>query len=192
MLKSTQTKERIVQTALTQAVSSGLVGLSFGTLADSAGLSKSGLFAHFASKDDLQKAVLERATELFMQKVVAPAIPEPAGRDRLKALYANYLDWITGDRERPGCPFVTFVQEFDDRSGAVRDLLLEAQVAWRKLLSDTVRQAQQRKQIVRKTPPNQIAFELIGAALSFQTSLKMIGDKRARRRALTAFNHILN
>lgn len=192
MPKKAETKERIVRTALTQAVSTGLVGLSFGRLAESAGLSKSGLFAHFDSKDDLQKTVLEWAIESFMKNVVAPALTQPAGHDRLKAVYTNYLDWIVGDQGRPGCPFVTFVQEFDDRSGEVRDLLLEAQTAWRKLLSDTVRQAQKSKQLTRKATPDQITFELIGAALSFQTSLKLLGDKQARRKALAAFNHIIS
>ena len=160
-------------------------------LAESTGLSKSGLFAHFSSKEDLQKSVLQQAIEEFMQKVVEPGLRQAAGRKRLKTLYTSYLDWIIGDPLRPGCPFVIFIQEFDDKSGEIRDLLVEAQTAWRELLSESIRKAQKDKQVARTGPAAQIAFELIGAALSFQTSLKLLNDQRAHRRALKAFEHIL-
>ena len=192
MGKGSLTKIHVVETALNEAVSSGLGGLSFGTLANATGLSKSGLFAHFSSKEDLQKAVVEKAIALFIANVVALARRQKAGRDQLTALYSNHLDWIAGKRGLPGCPFVIFVQEFDDHNGDVRNALIMSQKLWRRALASAASVAQQNQQINRQAHPGQIAFELVGAALAFQVSHNLLRDRNTRDQALVAFNQIIN
>ncbi|WP_420969085.1 TetR/AcrR family transcriptional regulator [Bradyrhizobium sp. B120] len=190
MSKGQSTRQTIVDAALNQSIRLGLEGVSLGNLAEDVGLSKSGLFAHFKSKESLQLAVLAEAVERFMGLVVEPALKKPAGLSRVRALFENYLDWIAGEGESGGCPFVTFVQEFDDRPGAIRNLLVRSQREWRAGLSAAIRVAMEKKEIRRHADPEQVAFELIGAALAFQTSLKLLGERGCRARAVAAFGNI--
>ena len=191
MSKGEATREAIVGEALAQAVSIGLGGLSIGVLAEKLNLSKSGLFAHFKSKEALQLAVVEEAVDRFARQVAAPAFKAPDGKPRLEALFKGYLDWITGDKSLPGCPFVAMVAEFDDRNGPIRDLLVERQRAWRGTLRDCVLRAIQQRQFHRHVDPAQVAFELIGIALSYQHALKLLGLGDARERAERAFARLM-
>ncbi|WP_206685338.1 TetR family transcriptional regulator C-terminal domain-containing protein [Bradyrhizobium uaiense] len=190
MKKGPSTRQMIVDTALNQSVRLGLEGVSLGNLAEDVGLSKSGLFAHFKSKEALQLAVLEEAVGRYMRLVVEPALKKPAGLPRVRALFENYLDWIAGEHEAGGCPFVTFVQEFDDRPGAIRDILAKSQRQWRVGLASAIAIAMEKREIARRADPEQVAFELIGAALAFQTSLRLLGERGCRVRALAAFDRI--
>jgi AcrR family transcriptional regulator len=189
MGKGEKTRAVIVDEALSQAVLVGLDGLSLGTLARSLGLSKSGLYAHFKSKEALQLAVLEAAIERFKTYVIAPGLAFAPGSARLRTLFVRYLNWIEGKHSAGGCPFTVFAQEFDDKPGAVRELLAALQQEWRALLARSVEEA------VGNAPPerspSQTAFEIVGIALSYQMATRLLGDVSARQRAMSAFDRLI-
>ena len=191
MKKQQTTRNTIIDSALMQSVKVGLEGISLGGIASDVGMSKSGLFAHFKSKEALQLAVVEEAEERFYQSVVLPAEKKSPGLSRLKAYYVYYLDWIKGSRGLSACPFVTFVQEYDDRPGAIRDMLVKSQVKWRKTLAISVRDAIKNHEINDSANPEQISFELIGAALSFQIASQLLNSKKSRTLANIAFDHVI-
>ncbi|HEY0783158.1 MAG TPA: TetR/AcrR family transcriptional regulator, partial [Thermoanaerobaculia bacterium] len=114
MTKGEQTRIEIVDRALALAGEVGLEELSLGVLAAGMNLSKSGLFAHFKSKEALQLAVLERAIDLFIQDVVVPALRQPRGEPRVRALFEGNMRWILNEGR---CFFMALTQEFDDRPG---------------------------------------------------------------------------
>ncbi|SEE27880.1 transcriptional regulator, TetR family [Rhizobiales bacterium GAS191] len=192
MGKGEVTRAAIISEALSQAVVGGLEGLTLGVLASSLKLSKSGLFAHFKSKEALQLAVLETAIDRFTRKVVVPALSKAEGVARLEMLFGNYLDWIRRGDGSGGCLFVTVAQEVDDRPGPVRDLLVESQTKWRGVLGQCVADTVKAKTFRADADPNQIVFEMVGIALSFQHSLKLFGDKRARLLAEQAFARLID
>ena len=192
MTKGDVTRAKIVSEALSQSVIIGLEGVSLGPLAEQLGLSKSGLYAHFKSKEALQVAVLEEAIERFKRAVVIPGLRRPAGRARLRVLFTKYLDWISGDHEAGGCPFTVFVQEYDDRPGVLREMLSASQREWRELLGRSVSEAVRSKEIRSDLEPAQTAFELVGIALSYQMAQRLLGEKGARRRAMTAFERLID
>lgn len=191
MSKRSDTRERILKTGLEQSVVLGLEGVSLGPLAEEVGLSKSGLFAHFQSKEQLQLAIVEEAVARFSQAVVAPAFKKPAGLPRLRALFDNHLDWIAGRHIANGCPFVIYVQEFDDRPGPVRDRVAASQRDWRNLLMDCVRDAMAQGALAKSARPEAIAFALSGAALTFHLWSKLLHVRGARSLALDAFDRAL-
>lgn len=191
MRKGERTREAIVSEALRTTAGDGFSGLSLGPLAASLGLSKSGLFAHFASKEALELAVLEAAVERFQRRVVMPALNESEGLSRLRALYENYIDWIAGKSGLPGCPFAVLAQEYQDRSGPIRDLLEMSQRQWRRLLAGEISAAAAAGAIERRADPAQLVFELVGAALAFQQEARLMKDRKARTRARAAFDRIL-
>lgn len=191
MRKGEATRERIVGEALTQAVNTGLESMSIGPLAESLGLSKSGLYAHFGSKEALQLAILDEAIERFKVLVVVPGLQQPAGLGRLRALYVNYLDWIKGNHAAGGCPFVTFIQEFDDKPGPIRDLLSKSQTDWRLLLVRSATEAVRNGELPGDIDTHQVVFEAVGAALNYQVSVRLLNDNSAHRRAIKAFDRII-
>ena len=192
MKKTQTTRKTIIDSALTQSVKVGLEGVSLGSIANAIGMSKSGLFAHFKSKEGLQLAVVEEALSRFLVAVISPAQKKSRGLARLTAYYENYLDWIAGKHGISACPFITFVQEYDDHPGAIRDLLVESQQKWRDTLAVAARDAIVNEEISDAVTPEQISFELIGAALSFQVSLGLLKSKQSRTQATIAFNNITN
>ena len=192
MRKGAATREAIVGRALEQAVALGLDGLSLGPRADSLGLSKSGLFAHFKSKEALQLAVLDKAIERFRVRVIEPSLAEPRGRARVEALVGRWFDWIAGEPGANGCLFAVAAQEFDDRSaGAVRDRLVASQQAWHDTLARAVADLPRAGQ----APPDycrQLSFELVGVSLAFQQQTKLFRAPNARARAEEAVSGLLD
>lgn len=138
MTRGAQTKEQILTFAMDRASTVGLEGLSIGSLASSLGLSKSGLFAHFRSKENLQLRVIDTAAALFSRQVVLPALKEPRGEPRVQALFENWLDWGNKTGLSGGCLFVTASIEFDDRPGAIRDALIKTQKDWIQTLTRAI------------------------------------------------------
>lgn len=191
MRKGEITREAIVGEALSRTVQLGLDGLSLGTLAQSLNLSKSGLFAHFKSKEALQLAVLEEAIARFRVIVVAPSLKAPRGRKRFEAFFRNYLAWIKGEEELAGCPFTAIGQDVRDRHGPLRDLFLKSQNEWRATLAETVKDAVRQKEFASETDPAQMAFEFIGIAFAYQQSLKIMEDRQSLKRAGKAFEGLL-
>jgi AcrR family transcriptional regulator len=192
MSKGLQTREAILDEALRQATRVGLEGLSLSPLADSLNLSKSGLFAHFKSKEALQVEVVEEAIQRFKAQVLAPAAAETDPGHHLRALFERYLTWIQGTPRDGGCLFMTIAQEFDDRPGRVRDLLASSQRDWQTYLAGLVRRGQDAGVFRRGVDPDQVAFEVTGAAFAFQHRVKLLDDPAARTRAMAALDHILD
>ena len=138
----------------------GIGGLSIARLADAVGMSKSGLFAHFGSKEELQLATVEIAREIFAEQVTAPAAEDPTGIGRLRALCERFFRHVE-DRVFPGgCFFASVLAEVDMRPGPVRDAMIEALRGWLGLLESTIREAQADGTIAADIDPAQLAFEL--------------------------------
>jgi AcrR family transcriptional regulator len=179
------TKALITIAALQEATATGLQSLTIGTLASRVRMSKSGLFAHFGSKEGLQLAVIAKAADLFVNSVVAPAMRVPEGAPRLRALLRNHFDWIAGKHDLPACPFVGFQQEFDSVLGPARDRLAAIQGEWRVVLLSQARLCDV------GIGADQLVFELVGVALAYQQSLHLLADDRAREQADAALDRLL-
>ncbi|WP_312162873.1 TetR/AcrR family transcriptional regulator [Phenylobacterium sp.] len=191
MKKGAATREAIVGRALQQAVTLGLEGLSLGPLADSLELSKSGLFAHFKSKEALQLAVLEEAIERFRARVIEPALAQPRGRARMDALIGRWFDWVDGEPDMRGCIFAVSAQEYDDRPGLIRDRLVASQREWH----DTLARIAADLPKAGRAPPDycrQLVFELIGVSLAYQQQAKLFRAPNARALAEEAVARILD
>jgi len=189
--KGEDTRAAILDVALRLASELGLTGLTIGGLAEALALSKSGLFAHFGSKEALQVAVLDRAGERFAEVVVRPALAAPRGEARLRALFERWLAW-PGEVKLPGgCIFVQAASELDDRPGGARDRLAALERDWLDTIARVVRGAQQEGQLASALDPEQLAFELHGAMLSWHHANRLLRDGRAEARARAALERLI-
>ncbi len=191
LTKGAQTKQHIVDKALALAGAVGLEALSLGSLAQALGLSKSGLFAHFESKEALQLDVLKEAIDRFARKVVVPALAAPRGRARLEALLANYLGWLETSSETGGCIFMSLSHEFDDRPGPVRDLLAQSQRDWISTIARVVQGAIDEGHLSSTLDPRQLAFELEGLGMAFRHHTNLLGDQKAGKLVKSGFERLL-
>lgn len=189
--KGEATRGSIIRMALVHAMEVGLEGLSLGVLASSLGLSKSGLFAHFKSKEALQLAVLEEAIETFTEKVVTPALAKPRGEPRVRALFEGKLAWFENNGFGEGCFFAALEQEFDDRPGPVRDRLVQSQRDWHAAIVKAAALAVREHHFAEGTDPEQVAFELEGIDAAFRHRHKLLGDPSARERATRAYERLV-
>jgi AcrR family transcriptional regulator len=188
--KGERTRAAILDEALRLVSKAGLDGLTIGTLAEASGMSKSGLFAHFGSREELLLAVLAHGQAQFGEVVFQPAMQEPRGLPRLRAMFTNWLDWTESAELPGGCPMIGGAAEFDDKPGPVRDMLAGGQRTWIEMLKRAVRQAVDEGQLARDTDPEQIAFEMFGIALVVHHHRRLLGYKKARERALTALDSL--
>lgn len=191
LTKAELTRATIVDAALTMAQEGGLEGLTIGTVAEKAGLSKSGVFSRVGSREELQVAVLKEYERRFIEAVLLPALREPRGLPRLRALVARWAEWIGSDTGRAGCLFISGSVEYDDRPGPVRDAVLEGLGELRRHVARNVRQAVEERQLPADTDPEQVAFELSAIVLGLHNDLRLFRDERAFRRALAAFDRLL-
>lgn len=191
MSKGEQTRQQIISQALLMASRQGLEQVSLGALADSLDLSKSGLFAHFKSKEALQLAVVHETIARFTQMVVMPALAQPRGLLRLRTLFERDLEWIRGTARSGGCLFMTLSQEYDDRPGPIRDLLVESQRDWRHTIARVAKTAVETQELHSSLDTAFFAFEFEGIAMAFQRSLKLLADRHAVTHAHTAFENLL-
>lgn len=127
MSKGNQTRDAILDIALAKASQVGLGALSIGELAREAGMSKSGLFAHFASKENLQLEVMKSAAQRFIDHVVTPAFRAPRGEPRVRALFQGWFEWSKDSKLPGGCLFIAAATELDDQPGPLRDFLVDSQ-----------------------------------------------------------------
>lgn len=189
--KGERTRAAILDEALRLVSKAGLDGLTIGTLADATGMSKSGLFAHFGSREELLLKVLEHGQREFIEFALKPALEKPRGVQRLRAMFVNWLDWTESAELPGGCPMIGGATEFDDKPGPVRDLLAAGQRAWIDTLKRAVRQAVDEGQLREDTDPEQIAFEMFGIALVKHHHRRLLGYQKARGRALAALDALL-
>jgi len=188
--KGERTRALILDEALALASRVGLEGLSIGSLASRLGLSKSGLFAHFGSKEDLQILTLKEAHRLFQQQVIEPALGEVPGLPRLRALFSHWLDWL----ERPlpgGCLMLAASAEYDDRPGPVRDLIVSGQRELRGAIAKAIRQGIDAGHLAPQTDPWQLGFEMLGIVLAAHHDQRLLGDARSLSRARNAFERLI-
>ena len=189
--KGEATHEAILGHALELASVHGLEGISIGALARETGLSKSGLFAHFGSKEKLQIEILDATAERFLDSVVRPARRERAGEPRLRRIFENWLDWGGGGGLRGGCPFVAACFEFDDRPGPVRDHLVFLQRGWIDILARAVERGKEAGDFRTDVDARQFAHDLYGIELGYYHATRLLGDPAAQARARTAFEALI-
>jgi AcrR family transcriptional regulator len=189
--KGEETRQEIVDRALAIAGEIGLESLSLGALAASLELSKSGLFAHFRSKEALQLAVVQRAIDNFIRDVVVPALRRPRGEPRLRTLFECHLEWIRGREKRGSCFFMTLSQEYDDRPGPVRDLLVQSQRDWYDGIARAARIAVEEGQLRKDLDVDQLAFEMGGIGMMYQQAHKLLANPRAEEQARSAFEALI-
>jgi AcrR family transcriptional regulator len=186
--KGDETRAAVLDRAVDVARRVGLSGLTIGTLAEQAELSKSGLFGHFRSKEALQLQVLEHARSRFEERVARPALRAPRGEPRLRALFDRWLDWASAPG---GCPFVAAATEFDDRPGAVRDRLVQDQRDMFDMITTVFRTGIAEGHFRDDVDPGQFAQDLYGVLLARHHTLRLLGDENADARAHHAFEALL-
>jgi AcrR family transcriptional regulator len=191
MGKGASTRESILQQAVDLASLNGLSGLTIGSLADHARLSKSGLFAHFGSKEALQIAVLEAAAERFNRVVVKPAWRAPRGVARLRAIFEHWLEWERTESGRGGCVFFAASAELDDRDGPVRDTLVAIQRQWRDALARVARRAAEIGELRPDLDAEQFAHDLFGIMFAFHFAGRLMREPDAELRVRNAFDALL-
>lgn len=191
MGKGEQTRAAILDRAVQLASAVGLEGLTIGRLADESRLSKSGLFAHFGSKEDLQLRTLERAADRFVEVVVKPALAARRGEPRVRQLFERWLRWPIEVPQPGGCIFVAASAELDDRPGPARDRLAQLQREWLDVLARSVRAARDEGHFRAEVDPEQFAFEVYGIMLVTHLATRLLRDRQALPRARRAFERLL-
>jgi AcrR family transcriptional regulator len=154
-------------------------------------MSKSGLFAHFGSREDLQLAVLEHAAQRYGEQVFVPVLKIDRGLPRLRALFERWLDWALESGLPGGCIMISAAAEYDDRPGPIRDAVIANQHRGNAITQKAVRLAIEEGHLSPDTDPEQISFELLGIVLAAHNHRRLLGDKEARKRALTAFDQLI-
>lgn len=184
------TRQMILHTGVALAYRVGLTGLSIGTLAADTGMSKSGLFAHFGSKEALQLEVLARAREEFTGTVIRPALSAPRGEPRVRALFERWA--ACGQARMPGgCLFVKAATEYDEQHGPVRDQLVRDHRDLYDTIAQIFRTGMAEGHFRDDVDPLQFASDLYGVMLAFYQANRLLEDPAAETRARTAFEALL-
>lgn len=191
MTKGEDTRQAILAQALSLASEVGLAGVSIGMLAERVKMSKSGLFAHFSSKDNLEVAILDEAARRFVDLVVVPALREKRGEPRVRALFDRWLLWDDQDFMPGGCIFVAAAVELDDRPGPARDRLVATQKDWLGTLAGAARIAVEEGHFRADLDPVQFAFEVYSIAYGAHTLRRLLRDSASERRARAAFDRLV-
>jgi AcrR family transcriptional regulator len=191
MGKGQLTRHVVLDQAARTASEVGLRGVTIGSLADLTHMSKSGLFAHFGSKESLQLATVRHARDQFVNLVIRPALAAPRGEPRVRALFENWLDWDTNVLPG-GCLFVAAAVEFDDEPGAVRDELVRNQVDLDETIARVFRGGISERHFRDDADPEQFAFQMHGILLAFHQHSRLLGDPLAAERARRALNALLD
>jgi len=189
--KGEQTRATILEAALAQASTQGFESLTIGGLADRTGLSKSGLFAHFGSREDLQIAAIEFAVARFSETVFVPALKAPRGLPRLRALFESWLGWTRRSGLPHGCPMHAAAVEFDDRPGPVRDAVSSHYEHLEQELGRAVSLAISQGHFRADLDITQFVFDLIGILLAHQYSARLMRREQAAMRARRAFERLV-
>jgi AcrR family transcriptional regulator len=190
--KGEQTRAAILDHATDLATQVGLEGLTIGRLATELSLSKSGLFAHFRSKEALQVQVLEASSRRFVDQVIRPALAAPRGEPRLRAIFDRWLAWTKVNSGPGGCLFVAAAAEFDDRPGPVRDRLVSLQRDFMDVMGNVARTGVSQKQFRRDLDGEQFAHDLYSVMLGYHHASRLLRDPKAEQRARAGFETLLS
>ena len=188
--KGQQTRAAILEAALGQASHMGLEGLSIGALAEVTGMSKSGVFAHFGSREELQIAVIREYHARFEEEVFFPAVREARGLPRLRALFERWVRRVSVELDS-GCIYISGAVEFDDRPGPVRDALASMVRAWQSALERAIRLSVEAGHLRADTDPLQMLFEIHGLILALHHDARFLRHPGAVDRARLAFDRIV-
>ena len=188
--KGQQTKAAIVDAALVLATQIGLEGLSIGALAEVTQMSKSGVFAHFGSREELQISVIREYHRRFEEEVFYPAMQEPRGLPRLRALFRNWMNRTSIEIDS-GCLYISGAVEFDDRPGPVRDALVMMVQTWRHALERAIRAAVGEGHLRADTDVGQLLFEIHGLILALHHDARFLRHAGAKERARAGFERLL-
>jgi AcrR family transcriptional regulator len=188
--KGQQTKAAIVDAALGLATQIGLEGLSIGVLAEATQMSKSGVFAHFGSREELQISVIREYHSRFEQEVFVPALGEPRGLPRLRAMFANWMKRTSIEIDS-GCLYISGAVEFDDREGPVRDALISSVRTWHSALRRAIQGAREAGHLRADLEDEQMLFEIHGLILALHYEARFLKHPGSIARANAGFDRIL-
>ena len=188
--KGQQTKTAIIEAALGLATHIGLEGLSIGALADVMGMSKSGVFAHFGSREELQVSVIREYHHCFEQEVFYPAMSAPRGVPRLRALFDNWMKRTSIEIDS-GCIYISGAIEFDDRTGPVRDALAHSVLTWHAAMKRALVVAREEGHLRADVDEEQMLFEIHGLILALHYEARFLKTPGSIERATRGFNNIL-
>src|SRR4030088_1419433 len=186
------TRDRILDAGLDLLSASGFAGVTIGVLANQVGMSKSGLFAHFKSKEDIDIALLERMADVGNKHVVVPAMRAQEGLSRLTALVENWFGWSTNAGLVGGCPAAAGMFELDDEEGPVRDKLLELEKEWDKILKQFIVESITAGDLRQDLDIDQFIWELMGFYLNHHASRRFMRNRDANMRARKAFQGLID
>jgi len=191
LMKGRQTRATILDAALALASHMGLEGLSIGALAEVTQMSKSGVFAHFGSREELQISVVREYHEKFDEEVFRPALKLPRGLPRLRAMFDRWVKRVSVEIDS-GCIYISGAVEFDDRPGPVRDALVAMVQTWQDTLERAIRIAVEEGHLRADTEPQQMLFEVHGLILALHHDARFLRHPGAPERARRAFENVLS
>lgn len=191
MRKGEQTRSAILDAACELAARDGLEGLTIGALAERMGMSKSGVFAHFGSREDLQIAVLKAYERRFVEDVLKPGLEAPRGLARLRAILGLWLE-RTAVEAASACIWISGATEYDDRPGSVRDELVGMVRSWQRELVRAIRQAIETGELRADTDPGELVFDLYGVILVLHHDARLMDSSDAPARARRAFDRLID
>ena len=186
------TRDRILDAGLDLLSASGFAGVTIGVLANHVGMSKSGLFAHFKSKEDIDIALLEWMADVANKHVVVPAMRAQEGLSRLTALVENWFGWSTKAGLVGGCPAAAGMFELDDVEGPVRDKLLELEKQWDEILKQFIVESIAAGDLRQDLDIDQFIWELMGFYLNHHASRRFMRNRDANMRARKAFQGLID
>jgi AcrR family transcriptional regulator len=186
------TRDRILQQGLALMSQAGLGGVTLGVLAEQVGMSKSGLFAHFKSKEEVQVELLTHTAAFANEHVLMPAMATAEGLPRLRALVRNWFGWAQRAGLPGGCPVAAGLFEYDDIEGRVRDKILELESIWRYTLIGLVQRAVDLEHLRRDLDVEQFVWELCAIYLGHHAAHRFLRSADADARAQTAFKALLD
>ena len=189
--KGEMTRAAIVEAAMGIAAREGLEGLTIGTLADAMQMSKSGVFAHFGSREDLQIAVLTEYVRRFVDDVLRPAVKKPRGLPRLEAILDRWVAFLAREITL-GCIMIAGAVEYDDRPGPQRDQMVAIITGWKAELLKAIRQAVQEGHLERGTDAQQMVFEIYGLMLAMHQDARLLRSADSARRARAGLRRLLD
>jgi AcrR family transcriptional regulator len=190
MRKGELTRAAILDVALELASRNGLEGLTIGLLADKMNMSKSGVFAHFGSREDLQMEVLKLYHHRFEQEVFYPSVKEPRGLPRLEAMYARWVKRVSVEIAS-GCIYISGAVEYDDRPGPIREELVSMVRAWQGALLRAVQQAVDNGDLEPGTDAGQLVYEMYGLILALHHDARFLRTPGALERARHGFERLI-
>ena len=191
LMKGQQTRATILEAALGLASHMGLEGLSIGALAEVTKMSKSGVFAHFGSREELQICVVREYHAKFEEEVFVPAMREPRGLPRLRTLFDRWVRRVSVEIDS-GCIYISGAVEFDDRPGPVRDALVTMVQTWQQALERAIHIAVAEGHLRADTEPAQMLFEVHGLILALHHDARFLRNPGAVERARAAFQRVLD